>query len=141
MGARNRGGIRLSYRQARLHRLAEFIPWNRFLGSINVQKYGLSRSLYLNTCAEILEQSIGARNLVGIGLSYRPARLNRQAESIRGILKSFKIPKSLNAFRSSRPPPSPIHLSSPEPIFVNLLRSPGIDSQAGGRVRQLYLTY
>jgi hypothetical protein len=35
-GARNRVGIGLSYRTARLHRLAEFIPWNRFLGSINV---------------------------------------------------------------------------------------------------------
>jgi hypothetical protein len=29
-------GIGLSYRPARLHRLAEFFPWNRFLGSINV---------------------------------------------------------------------------------------------------------
>ncbi len=38
MGARNRGGIGLSYRPARLHMLAEFIPWNRFLGSINVKK-------------------------------------------------------------------------------------------------------
>ncbi len=36
MGARNRVGIGLSYRPAWLHRLAEFIPWNRFLGSINV---------------------------------------------------------------------------------------------------------
>jgi hypothetical protein len=36
LGARNGGGIGLSYRPARLHRLAEFIPWNRFLGSINV---------------------------------------------------------------------------------------------------------
>jgi hypothetical protein len=36
MEARNQGGIGLSYRPARLHRLAEFIPWNRFLGSINV---------------------------------------------------------------------------------------------------------
>ncbi len=36
MGARNRGGIGLSYRPARLHRLAELIPWDRFLGSINV---------------------------------------------------------------------------------------------------------
>jgi len=36
MGARHRGGIGLSYRPARLRRLAEFIPWNRFLGSINV---------------------------------------------------------------------------------------------------------
>jgi hypothetical protein len=32
--ARNRVGIGLSYRPTRLHRLAEFIPWNRFLGSM-----------------------------------------------------------------------------------------------------------
>ncbi len=41
MGARNRAGIGLSYRPTRLHRLAEFIPWSQFLGSINVYKYGL----------------------------------------------------------------------------------------------------
>jgi hypothetical protein len=41
MGARNRPGIGLSYRPARLHRLAELIPWNRFQGFINVEKYGL----------------------------------------------------------------------------------------------------
>jgi hypothetical protein len=35
-GARHRVGIGLSYRPVRLHRLAEFIPRNRFLGSINV---------------------------------------------------------------------------------------------------------
>ncbi len=35
MGARNRVGIGLSYQPAGLPRLAEFIPWNRFLGSIN----------------------------------------------------------------------------------------------------------
>jgi hypothetical protein len=29
---RNREGKGLSYRPARLHRMAEFIPWNRFLG-------------------------------------------------------------------------------------------------------------
>jgi hypothetical protein len=40
MGARNRGGIGLSYRPARLHRLVELIPWNRFLGSINVKNTG-----------------------------------------------------------------------------------------------------
>jgi hypothetical protein len=34
--ARNRVGIGLSYRPARPHRLVEFIPWNQFLGSINV---------------------------------------------------------------------------------------------------------
>jgi hypothetical protein len=36
MGTRDRVGIGLSYRPTRLHRLAEFMPWNRFLGSINV---------------------------------------------------------------------------------------------------------
>jgi hypothetical protein len=29
----------------------------------------------------------------------------------------------------------------PEPVFVDLLRSPGIDSQPGGTVRQPYLSY
>ncbi len=42
-GARNKVGIRLSYRPATLHRLAESIPWNRFLGSVNVYKFGLWR--------------------------------------------------------------------------------------------------
>jgi hypothetical protein len=36
MGARNRVGLGLSYRPARLNRLSECIPWDRFLGSINV---------------------------------------------------------------------------------------------------------
>ncbi len=37
LGARNRGGRGLSYRPAaRLHRLAEFIHWNRFRGPIHV---------------------------------------------------------------------------------------------------------
>jgi hypothetical protein len=40
-GYRNRVGIGLSYRPARLHRLAELIPWNRFLGSLNVRKFRL----------------------------------------------------------------------------------------------------
>jgi hypothetical protein len=47
-------------------------------------------------CAAILGQSMGVRNRVGIGLSYRPARLHRLAEStpwelIPGLLKSLKI--------------------------------------------------
>jgi hypothetical protein len=33
-------------------------------------------------CDGILEQSMGSRNRVGIGLSYRPAKLHRLAESI-----------------------------------------------------------
>jgi hypothetical protein len=41
MGARHRVGIGLSYRPARLHRLAELMPWHRFLVSIRVLKYQL----------------------------------------------------------------------------------------------------
>jgi hypothetical protein len=37
MGARNRVGIGLSYRPTRLHRHAELIPWNRFLGSLKIR--------------------------------------------------------------------------------------------------------
>jgi len=33
----------LTYRPARLHRLAESIPWNLFLSSLNVCKFGLCR--------------------------------------------------------------------------------------------------
>ncbi len=35
---------------------------------------------------------MGVRNRVGIGLLYRPARLNRLAESILRLLKSLKMP-------------------------------------------------
>ncbi len=33
--ARNRVGIGLSYRPARLHSQAELVPWNRFLSSLS----------------------------------------------------------------------------------------------------------
>ncbi len=39
IGARNRVGVGLSYRFARLHRLAEQIPWNRVLGSLKVYRF------------------------------------------------------------------------------------------------------
>jgi hypothetical protein len=35
--------------------------------------------------------TMGDRNRVGIGLSFRPARLHRQVESIPGILKSSNL--------------------------------------------------
>ncbi len=41
MGAIKRIGIGLSYRPARLLRLAESLPWNQFLGSLKVCKYRL----------------------------------------------------------------------------------------------------
>jgi hypothetical protein len=40
--------VGLSYRPARLHRLAEAIPWNRFLGTLNFYKYGLSTLFHVS---------------------------------------------------------------------------------------------
>jgi hypothetical protein len=53
MGTRNQVGIGLPYRPARLHRLAELIPWNRFFGSFKVKKFGL-RVLSLSLQSSVL---------------------------------------------------------------------------------------
>ncbi len=45
--------------------------------SDHVQKFEQISNSVVQYCAGILEQSMGARNRVGIGLSYRPARLHR----------------------------------------------------------------
>jgi hypothetical protein len=45
MGARNQVRKGFSYRPAVLHRLAESIPWNRFLGFLKFQKYHLWKRL------------------------------------------------------------------------------------------------
>jgi hypothetical protein len=45
--------------------------------------------------ARIFEQSMGARNQVGIGFLYRPARLQRLVESISGLHRSLKIPPQI----------------------------------------------
>jgi hypothetical protein len=36
MGARNPVGTGLSFRPFRLHRRAELVPWNRFLGALKI---------------------------------------------------------------------------------------------------------
>ncbi len=50
-------------------------------------------------------------------------------------LVTFASPKRRNTYTDTD------GRASTEPVFVNLLRSPGIDSQPGGPVRQPYLTY
>ncbi len=64
MGARNRVGLGLSYRPARLQRPAEMVPWNRFLGSLKVKKFGsdlnlIIYSLLLVDCAIPVCQTTG----------------------------------------------------------------------------------
>ncbi len=62
----------------------------------NGRMSGQRKTGQLGIWAGIFKQSMGSRNQVGIGLSYRPARLHRLAgidslESIPGLLKSLKI--------------------------------------------------
>jgi hypothetical protein len=52
----------------------------------------LRKGTGLKGSAGILEQSMGARDRVGIGLSYRCAMLHRLAESIPKLHKSLQIP-------------------------------------------------
>ncbi len=47
MGARNRVGIGLSYRPARLHRLGEFIPGNQFLAPQTFKITGSGLFIYV----------------------------------------------------------------------------------------------
>ncbi len=64
-----------------------------FLASIYHSLYSIECIIRRLNCAGIFEQSMGARNRVGIGLSYRPARLQRLAESIpwNRLLGSIKV--------------------------------------------------
>ncbi len=50
----------LMYQPAGLHRLAESIPWNRFLGSLNVYKFGLCTfcTKFLETEDPLVEDQI-----------------------------------------------------------------------------------
>ena len=54
------------------------------------------------TCAGIFKQSIGARNQVGIGLSYQPARLHSLVELVHWIrfLGSLKFENSGSGIKS-----------------------------------------
>jgi hypothetical protein len=61
-----------------------------------MKKYGILREY----SAGILQQSMGARNRVGIGLSYWSARLHRLAESIPELLKSLKIQEKFSLLSS-----------------------------------------
>jgi hypothetical protein len=104
MGARNQVGIGLSYRPAKLHRLAEFIPWNRFLGSMNVWKYGL--------------RIMGLVLLEGKTITLLPSshcfytltsaadRINKH-ELKKGILSKIKGSKLCGLFTAAYPPPPP----------------------------------
>ncbi len=81
LGTRNRVGIGLSYRPARLNWLAEFIPWNWFLGSINVSKYRL--------CSTRTVRNLDLKNAFGRGKCPPP-----QVRKLSPYLLTFLEPKN-----------------------------------------------
>ncbi len=112
-GARNRIGTGLSYRPPKLHRLADLIPWNRFLGSLKVKKFGLCWYLsqneirhsvheYLKPCTShlvLLLQCISHLVLVP-RISYLVSHT------------SYLVPRTLVP-RTSHPGPRTSHLGPP----------------------------
>jgi hypothetical protein len=79
----------LLYRLARLHRLAEMIPLNRFLGSLNVYKYGLR----LHWLTELVpwNRFLGSLNFYKYGLRLHWLGGIGSLESIPGLLKRLQI--------------------------------------------------
>jgi hypothetical protein len=49
---------------------------------LSAQNHNSGRQNSMDSCAGIFKQYMGARNRVGIGLSYRPARLHRLEQFI-----------------------------------------------------------
>ncbi len=63
--------------------------WTTFLENLLYNSSGFLKSCHFQWLSDgILEQTMAARNWVGIGLSYWPARLRRLAESIPVLLKN-----------------------------------------------------
>jgi hypothetical protein len=71
----------LSYWPARLHRLADSIPRNRFLGSINVYKYGLCVILYVYLF----------KRLELISFEMATVQANRESSQTSRLFKKLKI--------------------------------------------------
>jgi hypothetical protein len=92
MGASYRGGIGLTYRPARLHRLAEFIPGNRFLGfkirALDSRRYrGVRIKSLLN-----LPEPVGSRKVQHLQklLSCTEKRILEPPFQIHGLLCLLK---------------------------------------------------
>ncbi len=58
------------------------ISHHHWLNTVRLPTQVLIHAYSSQYCAGILKQSMGARNRVGIGFSYRPARLHSLAESV-----------------------------------------------------------
>ena len=60
--------------------------------------------------------------------------------TIKGLILPILIPRK-HILKLIYIPSRTLEPFTPEPVFVNLLRSSGIDSQSGGPVRQPYFSY
>jgi hypothetical protein len=96
MGARNRVGIVLSYRPARLYRLAESISWNLLMGTLKVLKI-LARLLCRK--AKVLEEKYRTEEAIGILRrvtrlypNNKPAQVHHVPQFSRILISLFSAP-------------------------------------------------
>ncbi len=102
MGARNRLGIGLSYRPARLHSLAEFVPWNQFLGSLKSLKI---RALFSRPFPCFLSSQTGEKDF---SLIFYITLFARAAFSV--CRRRLGVDRNLPGRRAAHP--QPLHVSA-----------------------------
>ncbi len=90
-----RVGKGLSYGPARLHRLAELIPWNRFSGSLKVLKFVLWARSMLRSLAVQLQNT-------------NKFTLISRIESTWSCSPSCSLTERENHWTWNRPPPTPL---------------------------------
>jgi hypothetical protein len=96
--------------------------------------------LNINKIVFYIQTNLAGRGGGGVfpQLSFALLSLSTAVENMTNGIKPFS-PCLDNYFLS--PVPLPLIKTKPEPEFVNLLRSPGIDSRPGWPIRQPHLTY
>jgi hypothetical protein len=128
----------LTYRPARLHRLAESIPWHRFLGSLNVSKYGLClgsvpRKLLFWLHSREQPSPKGLNNIKksavsrGVNTSKKTGQMSsKYGEIIKKLISVFgeKPPRGL-----PKPPPSH-RVQIPRNLHVEKTRFQDADSES-----------
>jgi hypothetical protein len=81
--------IRVSYRPARLLRLAESLPWNQFLGSLKVYKYHLRTEL---GCADQQYRELHGSAYdteAFLALAFMPNKITRNCQLIGAVWRIF----------------------------------------------------
>ncbi len=116
------------------HYIGPFVAWGQFLAVLTC-----CNSERVEYCSRIFN-IYGAHESIPPGWESIPGLINRVYKYGLSTQKYYPIPQLIRGLITNDDYfMAAIYSTKPE--FVNLLWSPGINSQPGGQLRQLYLTY